>query len=106
MDFNNTTPEQKNYSTINTPIQTMVEDSKKDSKVGPLIGSIIVILIFIIGGLYFWGSIITNRKLQLEEAALLEEARKAPTNTTQTNTTETQVESTGAATTSVDLDIQ
>ena len=103
MDFNNTTPEQKNYSTINTPIQSMVEDSKKDSKVGPLIGSIIVILIFIIGGLYFWGSIITNRRLQLEEAALLEEAKKSAT----TNTVQTQIETPSVtATTSTELDIQ
>lgn len=77
MEFNNTTPQQ-NYSSINTPIQSMVEQTKQDSKVGPLVGSIIIILIFIIGGLYFWGSIITNRKLELEtQAALQKQAETA-----------------------------
>lgn len=76
MEFNNA-PQQQNYSQINTPIQTMVEDTKKDSKVGPLIGSVIIILVFIIGGLYFWGSIITNKRIQLETQAALEEALNA-----------------------------
>lgn len=61
-----TTPEPQNYSTINTPIQNMVEDSKRDGKMGPLIGSIVIILIFIVGALYFWGSIITRKQAELE----------------------------------------
>jgi uncharacterized protein HemX len=47
---------------INTPIQNMVRDTAKDGTVGPLIGSIIIILLILGGGLYFWGSIISNQK--------------------------------------------
>ncbi len=71
-NINNTvnTPEnnsgQQDYSTINTPIQNMVDDSKKDGKMGPLIGSIIIIIIFIIGGLYFWGSIVTRKQAEIQ----------------------------------------
>lgn len=37
------------------------ESIEKDSKVGPIIGSIIIILIILVGGLYFWNSILENR---------------------------------------------
>lgn len=60
-------------SHINTPIQNMVADSQKDSKTGPLIGSIIVILVIIIGGLYFWGSLISSQKNQIEKNQIFEE---------------------------------
>ena len=39
----------------------------KDSKIGPMIGSIIIILIIIIGGIYFWGKKIEERRLQVEK---------------------------------------
>jgi predicted PurR-regulated permease PerM len=33
---------------------------KKDEGVGPVIGSIIIIAVIVLGGLYYWGSIIQN----------------------------------------------
>lgn len=51
---------------INTPIQNMVESSKKDSTVGPLVGSIIIILIITVGGLYFLGTLISTKKNQIQ----------------------------------------
>lgn len=68
---------QNEQDTINTPIQNMVASTQKDSTVGPLIGSIVIILIVIIGGLYFWGSLITSKKAEIEEKNLLEDQIKA-----------------------------
>lgn len=47
---------------------------KKDTggRVGPMIGSIIIILLLIIGGIYFWNSII-NQKIQREAEAKLQQ---------------------------------
>jgi hypothetical protein len=42
---------------------------QKESTVGPVIGSIIIILMIILGGFYFWGSILentTDKKVQPE----------------------------------------
>ena len=63
--------EEQTHNKINTPIQNLVESSKKDSTVGPMIGSIIVICIIIVGGLYFLGSLISNKKneIQIEQSA-------------------------------------
>ena len=57
----------------NAPIQKMMEDAKKDGTVGPLIGSIVIILILIVGGLFFWGSIISQKKDQIELTATEQE---------------------------------
>lgn len=62
---------------VNTPIQNMVADTQKDSTVGPLIGSIVIILIVIVGGLYFWGALITNKKAEIRNTDLLEEQADA-----------------------------
>ncbi len=51
----------------------MVDSTRRDSTAGPLIGSIIIVLIILIGGLYFWGSIIVDRKSQIESEAVLED---------------------------------
>ena len=69
MEPNNT----QNPTPVNTPIQNMVDGARRDSTVGPLIGSIIIILIILVGGLYFWGSIIVDRKNEIESEAVLEE---------------------------------
>lgn len=34
---------------------------KKESGVGPIIGSIIIIILIVLGGLYFWGYILKNK---------------------------------------------
>ena len=39
----------------------LVSESKKDGKVGPFIGSAIIIILIIVGGMYFWGSIVEKR---------------------------------------------
>lgn len=59
-------PNQDNYK---APIQNMMDGAKRDGTVGPLIGSIIIVLIILVGGLYFWGSLIVDRKAQLENDA-------------------------------------
>jgi amino acid permease len=48
---------------IPTPINDMMEETKKDGTTGPFIGSIIIIVLIIIGGLYFWSTLI-NQKTQ------------------------------------------
>ena len=50
----------------NTPIQKMMEDSQIDSTIGPLIGSIIIIVLIILGGLYFLSSMVLNKKTEIE----------------------------------------
>jgi uncharacterized protein HemX len=65
--------EKNNQDVINTPIQNMVADTQKDSTVGPMIGSIVIILIVIIGGLYFWGSLITEKKSEIQTEDALQE---------------------------------
>jgi hypothetical protein len=65
---------------INTPIQSMVDGARRDGTAGPLIGSIIIILTILIGGLYFWGSIIIERKNQIEtQEAVQDQAAEAET---------------------------
>jgi hypothetical protein len=56
----NTTPEQGQPAQKSTPASNPNPNEK--SGVGPIIGSIIVIVLIVLGGLYFWG-----QKLQTEE---------------------------------------
>jgi hypothetical protein len=51
----NTTPEP-----VMTPPQAPEVEDKK-SPVGPIVGAIIIIVIIIFGGLYFWGSYLENQ---------------------------------------------
>jgi cytoskeletal protein RodZ len=37
---------------------------KKESGVGPIIGSIIIIILIVLGGLYFWGYILKNKTVE------------------------------------------
>jgi len=39
-----------------------LEPIKKDTGVGPIIGSIIIIILIVLGGLYFWGYAIEKNK--------------------------------------------
>jgi uncharacterized protein HemX len=48
---------QEKINVIDPKIQNG-QSSQKDSGVGPVIGSILIILLIILGGLYYWGSII------------------------------------------------
>lgn len=61
-------------------------NTKKDGSVGPTIGSVIVILIIIIGGFYFWNSIINknvtedvNEQTQGDEQTMQLEAQSDST---------------------------
>lgn len=60
-------------SKINTPIQNMINETQKDGTVGPLIGSIIVILLFVVGGLYYFGNLISIKKTEIETQKVAEE---------------------------------
>jgi len=52
----------------NTNVQNSTEEQiekmtpKQDGGVGPLIGTIIIIALLVLGGLYYWGSIINEQK--------------------------------------------
>ncbi len=37
---------------------------KKDSGIGPIIGSIIIVILIVLGGLYFWGYVIKNKSIK------------------------------------------
>jgi hypothetical protein len=37
---------------------------KKDSGIGPIIGSVIIIILIIFGGLYFWSYVINEQKTE------------------------------------------
>lgn len=65
-----------NEQKISRPIQELVESTQKNSTVGPLIGSIIVIVLIIGGGLYFFASAIQARKTQIQKQEIIEEYRK------------------------------
>jgi uncharacterized protein HemX len=58
---------------INTPIQNLVQSTQKDSTVGPMIGSIIVILIILVGGLYFLGALISSKKTEIQTEQVQQE---------------------------------
>ncbi len=61
---------------INTPIQDLVNSTQKDSTIGPLVGSIIVILIIILGGLYFFSTLISYKKEAVQTELLIEEQKQ------------------------------
>ncbi len=61
---------------INRPIQDLVESTQKNSTVGPIIGSIIVIILIIGGGLYFFSLAINARKVQIRQEQIEEEQKK------------------------------
>lgn len=62
---------------IRTPIQDLVSSTQQNSTVGPLVGSIIIIALIIVGGLYFFGSLIQAQKNQIEVEQTLEEQNEA-----------------------------
>ena len=59
------TPKADPAPQVSTPMAgtTITEESKS---AGPMVGSIIIIVIIIIGGLYFWGKYLTNQDLDLQ----------------------------------------
>ena len=66
--------ENKNSSDkIRTPIQDMVASTQENSTTGPLIGSIVIIVLIIIGGLYYLGNIILIKKNQIKDNEIFEE---------------------------------
>jgi flagellar biogenesis protein FliO len=58
---------------ISTPIQNLVESTQQNSSVGPLVGSVIIILVIILGGLYFLSSLISTKKAEIQTEQELEE---------------------------------
>lgn len=66
MEENNTNNiSQQPIETKETPIEGVVF-KEKDSKVGPVVGSVIVVLIIIVGGLYFWSNYVEQIKQEGE----------------------------------------
>lgn len=65
--------EEKELKKISTPIQDLVNNAQKDGTVGPVIGSIIIIILIITGGLYFFGSIILNKRSEIQQRQNLEQ---------------------------------
>lgn len=60
--------EEQNTTTNNETIEGTVF-KEKESRVGPIIGSLIIIVIILVGGIYFWSQQIENQKIENEEAA-------------------------------------
>lgn len=56
--------EQPNTSPMNTPIEP-----KKASSIGPIVGILIIVIILLVGGLYFWGE-------QRDKESAMEAARQ------------------------------
>jgi uncharacterized protein HemX len=76
MEKNNINQEPQNTPTENMSSQDQQEPQatvfqEKESKVGPIIGSLIVIVIILVGGIYFWSTQIekinSNQNSQTEE---------------------------------------
>ena len=68
--------EEQTNNKISTPIQSMVENARKDSKVGPMIGSIIIIILILVGGLYFLGSLVAVKKTEIQTEQAIEEQQE------------------------------
>lgn len=66
----------KEIHTVPTPIQDLITDAQKDRTIGPLIGSIVIIMLMIIGALYFWTSIIQQQNAQIQANQELEELQR------------------------------
>jgi uncharacterized protein YpmB len=64
------------------------ENKPKEGLVGPIIGSIIVIILVIVGGLYFWGTVINERQTTQTEAVDLNEDETLNDLTTQSDSDE------------------
>jgi predicted histidine transporter YuiF (NhaC family) len=62
---------------INTPIQDMVSKATTDSTVGPMIASIVIIIIMIVGGLYFFGTLISYKKEQIKAEQFIENQQES-----------------------------
>jgi uncharacterized protein HemX len=65
MDIQNQTPQTSPEEEV-APIEGSVF-KEKESKVGPIIGSIIIILIIIIGGIYFWSTQVEVQRSENEQ---------------------------------------
>lgn len=52
-----------------TPVVPNETDTSEESSMGPIIGAIIIILILIIGGLYFWGQNLVDKEGVTDEDA-------------------------------------
>lgn len=60
MKKNKNMQKQKEEINIIDPDIQKTPQAPKDGVVGPIIGSIIIIALIVLGGLYYWGSIIEN----------------------------------------------
>jgi hypothetical protein len=67
--------EEINNKKTSTPIQDLVDETKKDSTIGPMIGSFIVICIIIVGGLYFLGLFINQKTNSIEQNERTQEVK-------------------------------
>ncbi len=94
-----------NNNQYNAPIQNMMDDAKRDGTVGPLIGSVIIVLVILIGGLYFWGSMIIDRKNEIEtEQALEDQASSAEVESIASQSSSDETDSIEADLNATDLD--
>jgi uncharacterized protein HemX len=51
---------------------------QKESKIGPTIGAIIVIVIVVVGGLYFWNSQVEEMKEDIKQDQITNEIKEDP----------------------------
>ena len=75
----------ENLNTNQNPVNVMPqmpEETPKPSSIGPLIGIIIVILVIVLGGLYFWGQRVeknADESMATKEGAMSEGSDTADT---------------------------
>ncbi|MFT5179885.1 MAG: hypothetical protein ACI9GH_000254 [Candidatus Paceibacteria bacterium] len=93
---NNQTPETEASVTpiqtppTDTPIQPrpIITEDEKEGSVGPVVASVIIIILIIIGGLYFWGSVLKEQGYSPEEYIDVNEDSQIKDLTTQSSSDE------------------
>ena len=66
----------KETHTSPTPIQDLINDAQRDRTLGPLIGSVIIIVMMIVGSLYFVGTLVQQRSVQIQAVQEQEEVKR------------------------------
>lgn len=75
---------------------------RKEGSVGPIIGSVIIILLIIMGGLYFWGSVIQKQRA---EAELRKQARVEDISVIEKDLNETNIDALDADLMSIEAEL-
>lgn len=64
-----------NTDKVTTPVSF---DQKHHSHIGPILGVLIIMLVLILGGLYLWGSMLSQEASVMEEKTLINNEPETP----------------------------